>query len=361
MRGVAVIGCGLIGRTHALVIKGLSDAGLIAASLVVACDVDEERARTLADELSIPAVFADSAAAMDHPDVDVVYVCTPTREHAPLVDAVASRGHALFCEKPLARSAAEARAMQAVVERAGIPAQVGLVLRYSAVFGEVRALLRGEAEVRDAGRPMAATFRDDQGFPVDGLYGSRWRADAAVAGGGTLIEHSIHDVDLLRWILGDVTRVSAHTRHFAGHGGIEDVTAAVLDFAEGATATLTSVWHQIPERTSERHLEVFCERAWVQSDGDFTGTVRWQQAGAGPARLDEDDLLARWEQRSGLPPAAAPFLRSAYFTESLAFFQALSSGLPPSPGFADAVRAHAVVDAMYESARRGAPVDVPPP
>ena len=64
---------------------------------------------------------------------------------------------------------------------------------------------------------MAAVFRDDQYFPTQGLYPSSWRADRALAGGGCLIEHSIHDLDILRVCLGKPVEISARTANHAGH------------------------------------------------------------------------------------------------------------------------------------------------
>ena len=65
---------------------------------------------------------------------------------------------------------------------------------------------------------MAAIFRDDQYFPIQGTYASQWRADVTQAGGGCLIEHSIHDVDILRFCFGEVDELSARTANFSGHG-----------------------------------------------------------------------------------------------------------------------------------------------
>ena len=67
---------------------------------------------------------------------------------------------------------------------------------------------------------MATVLRDDQYFPIQGFYGSTWRKDVTQAGGGTLIEHSIHDVDVLRWLLDD-DYVSGDHASLARHSGGE--------------------------------------------------------------------------------------------------------------------------------------------
>src|SRR4051812_46664277 len=142
--------------------------------------------------------------------VDAVWICTPTSSHRALVEAAAAAGVAIFCEKPLATTLADAEAMTAAAS--AVPAQVGLVLRTSPAYRALADLVHGG----EIGAPMAVVFRDDQYLPNQGQYASEWRADVTVAGGGTLIEHSIHDLDVLRWLLGDATSVVARTANHAG-------------------------------------------------------------------------------------------------------------------------------------------------
>ncbi|TML63308.1 MAG: DUF3040 domain-containing protein, partial [Actinobacteria bacterium] len=155
-----------------------------------------------------------------------------------------------------------------------------------------------------------------------------WRADAAIAGGGALIEHSIHDLDLLRFLLGEVADVSGRTANFAGHEGIEDVAVATLAFASGATAGLVSVWHGVLSRPSTRRLEVFCERGMAWTDDDYTGPLHVEtsdgaeaRACPAPAWVEELPVDRRWRSFAG---QYAPANRS--------FLEALARGRPPEPG-----------------------------
>src|SRR5208282_5627969 len=118
------------------------------------------------------------------------------------------------------------------VASAGVPAQSGLVLRSAPVFRDLRDVVQSG----ELGRPMATVVRDDQYFPIQGTYASQWRADRAQAGGGCLIEHSIHDLDILRFCFGEVEDVAGRTANFSGHDGIEDVAAVSLRFASGLSA-----------------------------------------------------------------------------------------------------------------------------
>src|SRR2546423_8885328 len=134
--------------------------------------------------------------------------------------------------------------MAAAADGAGVVNQVGLVLRFSPAMNWLHHLVTN----LDGGRVMSIVFRDDQYIPIQGMYGSTWRGDRQRAGAGTLIEHSIHDVDLLEYLCGPISSVTARSHNFHGIEGIEDSVAAAFAFEEGAIGTLASIWHDILER-----------------------------------------------------------------------------------------------------------------
>src|SRR5690242_3300573 len=171
---VGFLGAGLIATFHSKMIRR-SGVDVERAGVY---DPDAERAARFA-AASGSTVCATEDEVLD--GCDAVYVCTWTSEHPRLVAAAASRGLAVFCEKPLATTLAAAEAMAATVETAGVTNQVGLILRRSPAFVWARHLVRESA----AGRIMAVVFRDDQYLPVQGAYGSSWRGDRALAGSGT--------------------------------------------------------------------------------------------------------------------------------------------------------------------------------
>jgi predicted dehydrogenase len=205
------------------------------------------------------------------------------------------------------------------------------------------------------GRPMAVVFRDDQYFPNQGQYASAWRADASIAGGGTLLEHSIHDIDILRWLLGEVTAVAARTACYAGHAGIEDVAVATLTFESGATASLTSVWHQILTRPSTRRLEVIGEDGIALIDEE-----RYPGRGTGPLRIEAGGSIeevpcpaAAWVDELPISDPAWRRYAGEYAPANRAFLDALAAGRPAAPDLRVAVAAHRVADAIYRSAAAG--------
>jgi predicted dehydrogenase len=199
---------------------------------------------------------------------------------------------------------------------------------------------------------MTIVFRDDQFFPIQGHYASDWRKDRALAGGGTLLEHSIHDVDILRWFAGDVTGVRGTIRNFAGHEGVEDLATAHLEFDSGAQAQLISVWHNVLARPSSRRLELFFENGYFHVENDFSGPITYQMHAEHPVVLTEDDVRERYLASIGLDGARfGDPLR--YSLEDYLFLDAISSGRDPFPDFRVALQAHRIVDAIYRSSASG--------
>jgi myo-inositol 2-dehydrogenase / D-chiro-inositol 1-dehydrogenase len=348
---VGIAGCGFIGSIHSFALHRLVGAGLVDAAVTSTFDVDPDRARRVADlHGAQPARDLDELLSR----VDAVWVCTWTAAHEEVVERAAGRGVAVFCEKPLATTLPACERVAAALGR--VPHQVGLVLRAAPVFRALADTVAGGGH----GAPMATVLRDDQYLPNQGMYGSDWRADVARAGGGTLLEHSIHDVDLLRWVLGDPVSVSARLASRFGHPGIDDTAAVTFGYADGSIATLVSVWHQVLTRGSSRRLEMFCERALLWADDDHLGPLHVETA-AGPEIVVSEP--PEWTPRLGLPEEHAIPL-AQYAAPAKGFLDALSNGTSPdaprAPDAAVALAAHRLVDLAYRSAAAdGAPQPVP--
>ncbi len=338
-------GAGFISVIH----RWLLEHSGIDHAVVAVHDPDPERARRLAEQTG--ATASSEAGLVEL--VDVVFVCTWTSEHPRLVAAAADAGRAVFCEKPLAVDALRSEEMIDVVETAGVVNQVGLILRNLPGYVLARHLLHDPR----AGRVMTVELSDDQFIPIQGRYDSTWRADPARAGRGALLEHSIHDVDVLAWLLGPVTTVSAVSREFHGLARIDDATVARLEFASGALGSLTTVWHEMLERPNMRRVEVLCERLHVAVEGDSEAVVRWRFAGEEPNELTgtalADAACAVGGEAAG---PLVPFGRGHVFNPLTGFLQAVEDGGSSPLPFAEALPAHRLVDAMYASADDGGQV-----
>ncbi len=344
---IGIVGCGHIGTVHSFALRQLGDAGLVDARVVGTFDTDQERAAGIARHHDARP-YEQLAELLA--EVDVVWVCTWTAAHLEAVCAAGERSRAVFCEKPLAATLADAERLAGVLAR--VPHQVGLVLRHAPVF-------RAAAElVADGkyGRPLTTVLRDDQYFPIQGFYASAWRADVDKAGGGTLLEHSIHDVDVLRWVLGpsagEPHEVAARTASMFGHPGIDDATTVTFRYEDGSTATIVSVWHQILTRGSRRRLEVFCEDALLWADDDYLGPLHVE------TRQGEELVASApppWIDRFEVAEALAKPL-AQYAEPSKVFLDALARDGVGARGYPDAgiaIAAHRLVDRAYQSAAAG--------
>ncbi len=337
---VGFVGCGLIARHHA--------ANLAAdprAEIVAVTDLDRSRA----ERFSADVAPSGAAAVLDDAESvirasDAVYVCTWTSAHPEVVVAAAGAGLAVFCEKPLATSLAESEAMTEAVERAGVTNQVGLILRRSPAF----RLLHHELRRPGTGPVMNLVFRDDQYLPTQGMYGSTWRADAARAGGGTLLEHSIHDLDLIEWLLGPIAEVSARLGSVHGIEGIDDQATVTLVAESGAQAALVSVWHDVLSRPSQRRVEVFASNAHLSLEGDWSGPVRFDRS-----TTFEPDPAATGELAGAELAAEAAAIDGLVDDPDRAFVTAVLDGGRASPSFRVALRAHELADAAYRSTADG--------
>lgn len=343
MLRVGLVGCGFIGRVHSWGLWAARKAGGADAAVVAVADDDRDKAGALAEPHGARVVDLDELLDV----VDVVYVCTPTAQHLSVVEAAAARGLAIFCEKPLAPDLASARRVSAAL--ATTRHQVGLVLRHAPVFAAMREAIHSGRY----GRPMAAVLRDDQYLPNQGQYASVWRTDRDVAGGGTLIEHSIHDLDVLRWLRGDPSTIACRTSSFFGHPGIEDLATATLGYPDGSTSNLVSVWHQILSRGSSRRLEAFCEEAFLWTEDDNCGPLHVETSQGTEVVACEPPA---WVDEIPVPEAGRRTL-GLYAEASRRFLASLETGSAGSPGEGEALAAHVLVDAAYRSAAdNGRPV-----
>ena len=340
---VGFLGAGFIARYHAMQLRLASEPN----EIVAVHDLDPARAaKFVADEGGRVVDDLDDVADA----ADAVFVCTWTAAHLEQVRRLCDAGVAVFCEKPLSTALAPARELAEVVRSSGTTNMVGLVLRSSPALLALRELVHDAS----SGPVMNVVFRDDQYLPTQGMYASTWRGDVDKAGSGVLLEHSIHDMDLLEWLVGPIESVAARQSFIHGIEGIEDSVSVLAAFHGGATASLASVWHEVLSRPSQRRIEVFCERALVTLEGDVFGPVRRQDS-AGELVLDGDELVA-WLAERGVPLVSA----EQRFLESVRAGGATATGRL-SPDVHDALRAHVLVDAVYRSAAQGGvPVEVPP-
>jgi predicted dehydrogenase len=351
-----MIGCGSIARAHAVACRLLAEEGLV--ELAAVADPDAEAIRNVERIAgSVPRHVHDAGALTDDPEIDALLVLAPTRFHRDLILGAAAAGKPVFTEKPLAPRYETVREIVDAVETAAIPAQVGFQSRYHPIIRRLHELAHDGRH----GAPMAYLVRDDQFWPTGGVVDGHtsWRSRAVDAGGGALLEHSIHSCDIACWLFGPVTRVYARTREVFGYD-VEDAAALTIEHASGVIGTLLTIFNGVTDR-EERRIEIFFERAAVEATTDFVvdapeDSLLVKTATDPVERVDTVALCRDTFQRDGIDPG-----RRFYVYQHLAlraFVHSLSARVPPTPDARDALRAHQVVEAAYRSASTGEPCDV---
>ena len=356
---VGIIGAGLIGQNHSLMLRQIADRTEQGVRVVSVADVSHVAAERLAARWQGARAVESADEIIADPSIDAIWICTPTAMHRRDCSAAARAGKHIFCEKPLAMTAADASEMAAAIKASGVVSQVGLVLRFSPVYNVMKSMF----QERDTGKLLSVTMRDDQDFPTRGAHASAWRNDPSLTAGGTLIEHSVHDFDLLTWMFGPVTSLYCRTRNLNGAEGVEDFGATAMEFAAGFHGQLTSIWHRMIARASNRRLEVFAENLFAASDADTLGPIVFQRgSGANEETVGETEVMARFSEKILRErPYLAPikdWLAIPYAAEDATFVAALKGACEPDPEFEAGVAAQRMVEAAYESARLGAVVQV---
>lgn len=222
---VAVMGAGAIGRMHIeriVVHDEVSLAGIADPT---------QAARDLAGQLGVPW-FADPLDLLAGTAARAVIVATPNATHADLATACLARGLAVLVEKPIADTLANARALCAAADASGIPVLVGHQRRHNPLLRQARQLI----DAGLLGRPVSATVMATWLKP-DSYFEMAWRRQA---GGGPVLINLIHDIDLLRFLLGEVVSVQAQRSSAIRGYAVEDTAGALLRFANGALATLVT-------------------------------------------------------------------------------------------------------------------------
>ncbi len=356
--GVGFVGCGMIAGAHAAALRLLAEDGT--ARLVAGADPDPSGLdRVAAIVGGIDHRFTSAAELVACPDVDVVVVITPTRHHREAILATVDAGKPLFTEKPLAPTFDGVAELYQAVVRSNLPAQVGFQSRHNPLYRRLHEIV----VTGELGAPMAYSVRNDQYWPTgDVVEGhSSWRSDRGEAGGGALLEHSIHSCDLLANMFGAGHRVFATTRHVFGYS-VEDTAALTIEHRSGVVGNLVTIFNGVTGR-EETRIEVFFEHGAVEVTTDFVvgapeESMLIHRPGRPSERVDIHSLRREWFERDAVDPERQIWVYQ--YLAHRAFLRSLASGVAPSPGFDDAWRAHAIVEAGYRSARSGAPEAVQP-
>lgn len=334
---VGILGGGNISDTHAraaLEIPGVEIAAMFGGNV--------ERTRGLTERYG-GTLHTDLDAFLAHRPMDVVLIGSPSGLHAEQAKAAVQRGLHVLAEKPLDVASEKVDDLLAEAGRRGVQIGVFFQNRTAADLAWLKKLV----DSGGLGEPFLASAQVKWYRPPEYYSGSRWRGTWALDGGGALMNQGIHTVDLLLWLLGDPTRIYACTRTALHDIEVEDTVVACLEFDGGAVATLEATTAAYPGFS--RRLELT----------GSNGTVRVEE--------DKVTFLGLHEPPAEPPPAgpghANQSASSATVSDVTAhrmvledFLDAIERGREPLCSGREGRRSVATVEAIYRSAREGAPV-----
>lgn len=336
---VALIGSGSICRKrHAPEYAASDDAEIVAF-----CDRVPERAEWCVKKWGGKA-YEQWEEVLELDDVDAVSVCTPNALHAPVTIAALEAGKHVLCEKPMATSDDEARAMIAAAEKAGKFLMIGHNQRLASLHQKAKKLLVDGTIGKVISFRTSFSHPGPEGWSIEGKEG--WFFDRKAAFVGSMGDLGVHKADLIRWLLGEeIVEVSAFVEHIAKpYGDVDDNAVCLLRSQSGAIGTLTASWsHVVGEDNativygSEGILRIGTDRTYSVIAELASGERQFFQTGA--MQTNE----AGGQSDSGVIRA---------------FLQSLTTNTPPEISGEEGRRALAIILACLESAetKRHAPV-----
>jgi len=190
---VAIIGCGTIAN-HAHIPSYMKNE---AAEIIYFCDIDGERAEKAVKEYGCGTAITDYRELLNDPEVDAVSICTPNNVHASIAIECMRAGKHVLCEKPAARTYAEALEMQKVQHDTGVTLNIGVVNRFNTSVNMIKNMIQN-GELGELYH-VYVSFRAQRSIP--GLGGDF--TTKAVSGGGVLIDWGVHYLDIVMYCAGD--------------------------------------------------------------------------------------------------------------------------------------------------------------
>jgi predicted dehydrogenase len=326
---VAVIGCGLIGRRRADIVRRSPGD-----ELVIVADVDEGRASSLATKIGCLAT-TEWQEVVAREDVEIIVVSTTNDWLAPITIAALQHGKHVLCEKPPGRNPEEARRMMEAAKGSGRKLKIGFNHRHHAAVWKAKELF----DQGSVGEPLFIHCRYGHGGRPG--YEQEWRADPEVSGGGELLDQGIHAIDLFRWFLGDFTKTFGYADTWFWNMPVEDNAFALFRTAKGQVASLHASWTQWKNLFC---FEVFGRDGYLIVEG-LGGSY-------GPERL----RVGRRKMEGGPPEEEVlgfPGPDTSWEVEWREFVSAIRENREPLANGYDGWQAMRMVYAIYESARTG--------
>lgn len=336
---IGIIGGGGISETHARAAKEVDGAE-------IACFYGDHKAKT--ERLAVTyggLLFSDFEEFLNHKLMDAVMIGSPSGLHADQGIQCARHGLHVLVEKPIDVTVEKTDALIAACDEAQVKLGVCFQDRFLADSNRLQELIGTQALGK-----LILVSAHVKWYRAPEYYGdSRWRGKLALDGGGALINQGVHTVDLLLWLLGDVKQVYAKSLTALHDIESEDTLVATLEFANGAIGTLEAATSVFPGY--DRRIEITGSEGTIVFEKDRIVRVDLKT----PLVIDLEKQ-PQDSNRSSSSPVVSDITGHVRILED--FLHAIKTNGQPRCDGREGRRSVSLVQAIYQSARSGQPVDV---
>jgi UDP-N-acetyl-2-amino-2-deoxyglucuronate dehydrogenase len=327
-----LIGGGNISETH-----GRAASAIPGVKVSAVYGTNPEKVERLCQEFGARA-FRELDAFLAHRPMNLVIIGSPSGLHADQGIAAAKRGLHILTEKPMDISTKRADELIAATRAAGVKLGVIFQDRMKPDIRRLRELIDGGA----LGKPLVVEARVKWYRPPKYYAQSKWRGTLALDGGGALMNQGIHTVDLMLWLLGDVTRVKSRVATVQHKIESEDTAVATVEFASGAVGTLLATTAAFPGYP--RRLEISGTEGTVVLEHDRIVAIDLRNAPAPHVESAATD-----QNQSASSPVVSDFRGHQAVIED--FLAAIEQDRAPVCDGAEGRRSVALVEEIYRVAR----------
>lgn len=250
---IAVVGLGKMGLSHFAMVNAHPRARTIA------CDGAGFLVDVLSKNIAAP-IYRDYATLLDKESLDAVVIATPSRLHAPMVEAAIAKGINVFCEKPFCLDWVESQRLAGIAANKGLVTQVGYHYRYVGAFAEMKRLIDAKALGR-----ITHVMAEAYGPVVLRPKRTTWRTDKA-EGGGCLYDYAAHPLNLLNWFFGTPDQVMGSYLGHVFSEGTDDAVFSTLRWNNGPTAQLSVNWSDESHRKMSTRISLIGTNGRLHAD-----------------------------------------------------------------------------------------------
>lgn len=335
MKG-ALIGCGFFAENQLHAWRDIEGVEITAL-----CDRDPERLKICSEKFGIERTYTDAAEMLAEGGFDFVDIATTPPSHRPLVELAAKSGVHIICQKPIAETMEDARAMVAAADAAGKVMMVHENFRWQSAVQAALAVVKSG----DIGDPFFCRFSFRSGYDV--FSGQPYLAE----GERFIIEDlGIHILDIARAFVGDVDQMSATTKRVNPKINGEDVATMLLKHGSGATSIVDCSYatKRMPEAFPQTMIEIDGTKGSLRLDVGYELTVQ----ATSEVKRDVSPPVLPWAEKPWHNIQESVQIIQQHFVDCL------RAGTEPATSGADNLKTIALVEAAYLSAKTGRTINL---